>query len=47
MEGLYPGYVGRVSHIEHSGLFAWGIYVDDKPIGFWDRYYRLVERRVK
>lgn len=47
MEGLYPGYVGRVSRIEHSGLFAWGIYVDDKPIGFWDRYYRLVERRVK
>ena len=43
MHGLYPGYVGRVTGLTHGGLFAWGVYVDDKPIEFLDIYFRRVD----
>jgi hypothetical protein len=42
MHGLYPGYVGRVTKLSHSGPFSWGVYVDDKPIDFLAGYFRLV-----
>ena len=43
MHSLYPGYVGRVTRLVHGGLFTWGVYVDDKPIEFLDRYFRRVD----
>ena len=44
LRGLYPGYVGRVTRLERgTALFEWGVYVDDKELGFLSIYYRRAE----
>lgn len=43
-QGLYPGYVGKVTGLERgSSLFEWGVYVDNKPVEFLSKYFQLVK----
>lgn len=44
LEGLYPGYVGKVTGIKRGRMFEWDVYVDHKSIGFLSIYFKLIER---
>jgi hypothetical protein len=44
LEGLYPGYVGKVTKIKRGRMFEWDVYVDNKTVGFLSIYFKLIKR---